>query len=113
MYQRRKIDDCRVPFPFRVQHSSNYPTHKLEWVSDSMGRDYPHSYPQLIPTQVEWLSIPEYPLDTPLVSKLPFGGPVPNESTFVSLSDIDPSQVSMLHMGDDVYVMRMSGINTM
>ena len=48
---KESIDGCRVPFPFRVQHTSHYPTHKLEWVSDSMGRDYPHSYPQLVPTR--------------------------------------------------------------
>jgi hypothetical protein len=34
---------------FRVQHNKDNPTHKLMWVLDDKGRDYPHSYPQLIP----------------------------------------------------------------
>ena len=34
-----------VPLPFRVNHSSSNPTHKLVWHSHS--RDYPHSHPVL------------------------------------------------------------------
>ena len=56
------IEDCVIIVPtkkslaereiapaFRVQHNKDKPTHKLIWVLDEMGRDYPHSYPQLIP----------------------------------------------------------------
>ena len=46
---KKSIDDCKVPFPFRVQHQSHYPTHELHWVDDA--RDYPHSYPMLVPTR--------------------------------------------------------------
>ena len=43
----KSIQDCNVPFPFRVQHQSLYPTHEMHWVDDA--RDYPHSYPVLLP----------------------------------------------------------------
>ena len=33
---------------FRVQHSDT-PTHKLQWYSDDLGRDYPYSYMTLVP----------------------------------------------------------------
>lgn len=44
---KESIDSCDVPFPFRVQHESDFPSHKLDWVVT--GRDYPHSYPVLKP----------------------------------------------------------------
>ena len=46
---QKSIDDRTIAFPFRVQHKEDDPSHKLMWVSDERGRDYPHSYPQLIP----------------------------------------------------------------
>lgn len=46
---KASIDSCKVPFPFRVQHSTHYPSHKLDWVEDP--RDYPHSYPVLKPVR--------------------------------------------------------------
>ena len=41
------IRSGNVPVPFRVQHDSKNPTHKLDWVDE--GRDYPHSYYVLRP----------------------------------------------------------------
>ena len=36
-----------IYFPFRDQHSSDNPTHKLEWVEDPEGRVFPYSHPVL------------------------------------------------------------------
>ena len=46
---KKSINDCKIALAFRVQHNSDDPTHRLMWVFDTMGRDYPHSYPQLVP----------------------------------------------------------------
>ena len=34
----------RIPSAFRVQHSSDLVTHKMEWKEDKLGRNYPYSY---------------------------------------------------------------------
>ena len=46
---KKSIAERDIALAFRVQHNRDKPTHKLIWVLDEMGRDYPHSYPQLIP----------------------------------------------------------------
>ena len=46
---RESIYNRDVAEAFRVQHNKDNPTHELMWVFDDKGRDYPHSYPQLIP----------------------------------------------------------------
>ena len=38
----RSIKSGEIPFPFRVNHDSHNPTHKLIWVPDK--HDYPHSH---------------------------------------------------------------------
>ena len=71
------------------------------------------NFGELHVAHVQWLPTPDYPLGTPLVTRLSFGGVVPDEPVIVSLNDIDPSQVSVLHINGNMHVMRMSGINTM
>ena len=39
--------------------------------------------------------------------------PPPHEPCIVPLIDIDPSRVSILHEGAYMYMMRMSGVDTM
>ena len=46
---KKSIVEREIALAFRVQHSNDKPTHKLMWVFDETGRDYPHSYPQLVP----------------------------------------------------------------
>ena len=46
---KESISNRDIAPAFRVQHNKDNPTHKLMWVLDDEGRDYPHSYPQLIP----------------------------------------------------------------
>ena len=46
---KKSIVEGNIHFAFRIQHSSDNPTHRLMWVFDTKGRDYPHSYPQLVP----------------------------------------------------------------
>ena len=46
---QKSIDERTIVFPFRVQHQKVRPSRKLMWVLDEFGRDYPHSYPQLVP----------------------------------------------------------------
>ena len=43
------ITSGKIPVAFQVQHSKRSPTHKMEWYSDPDGRDYPFSYPRLVP----------------------------------------------------------------
>ena len=38
-----------ISLPFRIQHSKDNPTHKMDWREDEMGRDFPHSCPILVP----------------------------------------------------------------
>ena len=65
--------------------------------------------------EVNWLPVPEYPLEMPVVVKLGFYNNRPVEPPFVLIEDIDPSPVSLLHDHDRncLYVMRMTGIDTM
>ena len=62
---------------------------------------------------VRWLPVPEYPTGNPLLVQLNRGRAPPNEPCIVSLIDIDPSPVTILHEGTCMYMMRMNGINTM
>ena len=43
------IKSSKIPITFRIQHSKLNPTHKMTWISDPDGRDYPFSYPRLVP----------------------------------------------------------------
>ena len=64
---------------------------------------------------VRWLSVPEYPTGSPMVVRLnkTRPRPPPHEPCIVPLIDIDPSRVSILHEGAYMYMMRMSGVDTM
>ena len=66
-------------------------------------------------TEVNWLPVPEYLLEIPVVVKLGFYNNRPVEPTIVLLDDIDPSPVSLLHdhTHNCLYVMGMTGIDTM
>ena len=63
--------------------------------------------------EVNWLPVPEYPIDTPIVVRLGFYNNRSVEPPVVLLNDIDPSPVSVLHdhVNNCVYVMRMNGID--
>ena len=61
---------------------------------------------------VRWLPVPEYPYGTPMIVKLRGRGPVPGLLITVDLTDIDPSQVVILHEGIDMFVIRFTGIDT-
>ena len=73
------------------------------------------SYGLVNMAEVNWLPVPEYPLEMPVVVKLGFNSNRPVEPSVVLLDDIDPSPVSLLHDHDHncLYVMRMIGIDTM
>ena len=38
--------------------------------------------------------------------------PIPNEDCIVSLTDIDPTHVTILHEDNCMYMLRMNGIDT-
>lgn len=73
------------------------------------------SYGLVNMAEVHWLPIPEYPIGIPVVVKLVLDSNRPVEPPVVLLDDIDPSPISLLR--DDgqncLYVMRMTGIDTM
>ena len=64
--------------------------------------------------EVNWLPVPEYPIEIPVVVRLGFYNNRPVQPPIVLLDDIDPSPVSLLHDPDRncLYVMRMNGIDT-
>jgi len=63
---------------------------------------------------VKWFPIPEYPFENnPIVALLRHGGPKPDLSCTLDLTEIDPSQVAILREGRNLYPMRLSGINVM
>ena len=71
------------------------------------------SFDKIHVAHVRWLPVPEYPTGNPLLVRLDRGRPSPNEPCLVSLIDIDPSRVTILHEDTCMYMMRMNGINTM
>ena len=71
------------------------------------------SFDKIHVAHVRWLSEPEYPTRTPVFARLHTGRPPALEPCIVPLEDIEPSQVAMLHVGTYIYMLRMSGINTM
>jgi hypothetical protein len=71
------------------------------------------SFDRIHVAHVRWLPEPEYPTGTPVLVRLNTGRPPPPEPCIVPLVDIEPSPVAMLHEGTYIYMMRMSGINTM
>jgi len=77
------------------------------WVIKFMSFDSIHL------AHVRWLPVPEYPYETPVIVKLRDRGPMPGLPCTVNLTDIDPSQVAILHEGLDMFVIRFSGIDTM
>ena len=77
------------------------------WVIKFMSFDSIHL------AHVRWLPVPEYPYNTPVIVKLRQGGPLTDFPCTVSLTDIDPSRVAILHEGLDMFVIRFTGIDTM
>ena len=77
------------------------------WVHKFMSYDTIHL------AHVRWLPVPEYPYDSPMIVVLKARGRIPDLSCTVDLTDIDPTQVAILHEGLDMFVMRFSGIDTM
>ena len=45
----RCIKEGKIPTAFMVQHDSDNPTHYLDWEHDPHGRDFPYTFPLLIP----------------------------------------------------------------
>ena len=72
------------------------------------------SFDRIHVAHVRWLSVPEYPTGTPMLVRLNRSRPrpPPNEPCVIPLIDIDPSRVAILHEGMHMYMMRMSGIDT-
>ena len=62
---------------------------------------------------VSWLPVPDYPTGTPVVVRLVRDNPKPDEPCIVSLTDIDPSNVTILNEETCMYMMRKNGIDTM
>lgn len=62
---------------------------------------------------VRWLPVPEYPYGTPVIVALRHRGPIPVLPCTVNLTDIDPSQIAIVHEGLDMFPIRFSGIDTM
>ena len=62
---------------------------------------------------VSWLPVPDYPTGSPVVVRVVNDNPKPNEECIVSLTDVDPSPVTMLHEETCMYMLRMNGIDTM
>jgi len=73
------------------------------------------SFDRIHVAHVRWLSVPEYPTGTPMVVRLNKARPrpPPHEPCIVPLIDIDPSKVTILYEGEYMYMMRMSGIDSM
>ena len=71
------------------------------------------SYDKLHVAHVRWLPEPEYPIGTPVLVRLNRDTPPPIEPSIISLTDIDPSRVAILHEGTCIYMMRLNGIDTM
>ena len=57
------ITSGKIPVAFRVQHSKRSPSHKMEWFSDPKGRDYPFSYPTLVPKHKTIIPMTEITFD--------------------------------------------------
>ena len=62
---------------------------------------------------VEWLPTPDYPTGTPVVVRLVRNNPKPDLPCVVSLTDIDPTHVTILHAQTCMYMIRMNGVDTM
>ena len=62
---------------------------------------------------VSWLPVPDYPTGTPVVVRLVRNNARPAQPCIVSLTDIDPSNVTILNEETCMYMMRMTGIDTM
>ena len=71
------------------------------------------SFDRIHAAHIRWLPEPEYPTGNPLVARLRRGYAPPDEPCVVSLEDIDPSRVTILHENQYLFMIRMSGINTM
>ena len=71
------------------------------------------SFDKLHVAHVRWLPVPDYPTGSPVVVRLLKSNSKPNEPCILSLTDIDPSKITILDEGDCIYPMRMSGIDTM
>ena len=48
----KSIRTGNIPVAFRIQHSKRSPTHKMTYHLDPDGRDYPFSYPRIIPNEL-------------------------------------------------------------
>ena len=62
---------------------------------------------------VSWLPLPDYPTGSPVIVRLVRDNPKPDEHCIVSLIDIDPTNVTILHEDTCMYMMRMHGVDTM
>ena len=62
---------------------------------------------------VRWFPVPDYPTGTPIVVRLRTGNPLPVVPCIISLTELDPSKIILLHENNDVYPMRMTGIDIM
>ena len=71
------------------------------------------NFDRLHVAHVAWLPVPDYPTGTPVVVRLVRDDPVPNEDCIISLIDVDPTYVAMMHEDTCMYVMRMHGVDTM
>ena len=98
---RRQPTLSLVSKPVRGGRSS------CEWVKRFMNFDKLHV------SHVSWLSLPDYPTGSPVVVRLVTDDPKPNEDCTVSLVDIDPTHVTILHQDTCMYMLRMNDINTM
>ena len=76
------------------------------WVNQFM------QYDRLNVAHVSWLPLPDYPTGSPVVVRVMRDDPIPNEDCIVSLTDIDPTHVTILHEDNCMYMLRMNGIDT-
>ena len=71
------------------------------------------SYDRIHVAHVEWLPIPDYPTGSPVVVRLTRGDPTPLEPCVMSLLDIEPSRICVIHERTCMYMVHLSGVSTM
>ena len=71
------------------------------------------SFDKIHAAHVQWLPVPDYPMGTPVLCRLVFGNAKPIAPCVISITDIDPSRIIILHADTCMYMVRKEGINTM
>ena len=77
------------------------------WVKHFLSFDHTHV------AHVRWLPVPDFPTGSPMVVRLMRANPTPREPPVVSLLDIKPSRIAIVHEDACMYMIHLNGIATM